>query len=217
MIRADLRTRLLDAVNDAGAVFTTATQANALLNEALEVLAEEVDAVKRTAYLPLQPGTTYYHLAAIAPDVMAPWRVWLMGDHRRLRPVTMRELDDRHVLWQQTTGEPYCWFPLSWDWFGIWPKSSAGGNVLRVDYLAWPASLAYDDDAPELLEHDTDALIQYGVYQTAAKRWDEKRAVEEWATFKQMAGITKGRTNVRPGSEAFARSAAIRWSSGVRG
>ena len=217
MIRSELRDRLLDAVNDAGAVFTTTDQANALIDECLEVVAEETEAVRRTAYVALQPGVTYYHLRAVAPDAMAPIRIWLEHSRRRLNAVTMRELDQRHILWQQTTGEPWDWFPLSWDWFGIWPKSATGGHLLRVDYWAWPTGLLDDTDQPELLEADHDPLVpQYGVYSVAAKRWDAKGTVDAWARFKQMAGLTKGRTNVRPG-DVTGRSADIQFFNGVRG
>jgi hypothetical protein len=217
MNRADFRARILDAVNDPGAVFTTTTQANRSIAEALETLAEDVDAVKRTAFLQLEAGVTYYCTRAIGTDVMAPWRLWLPHQQRRLTAVTMSELDARQRNWQTSDGDPYSWFPLSWDWFGVWPRPSTSGNVLRVDYLAWPSTLEADTDEAELLESDTDAVVFYGAYEAWAKRWDAKKAVDAYAAFKKSVDVARGKQNIKGGTPVTGRDTSISFRSGVRG
>lgn len=194
MIRSEIRSRILDGLNDASGVFVTSAQANTSIDEALEVLAEESGAIIRTAFLAMLPGTMYYWLSAIASDVMAPIRVWDVERQWRLTAVSMRELDQRHETWPTVQRDPEVWFPVSWDLFGVWPAAAAGGGVLRVDYLAWPRALLDDSDEPEFQVGDHDALVDYGVYEGLMKRWDAKRALEAWGQFGARAGISKART-----------------------
>lgn len=194
MTRAEIRQRVLDGLNDPAGVFVTPTQADQSIDEALEVMAEESGAIRRTAFLALQEGTMLYWLAAIAPDVMAPWRLWLVTEERRLTAVSMRDLDHRHETWPTVNRLPDYWFPVSWDLFGIWPSPSTGGGVLRVDYLAWPRALLDDADEPEVQLSDHDALVEYGVYDGLAKRWDVKPMLEVWSRFGARVGFSRART-----------------------
>lgn len=194
MTRSELRARILDGLNDADGIFVTAAQADAMITDAMEVMAEESGAVKRTAHLALQPGTMYYSLSAVAADAMSPYRLWLVGEERRLTAVSMRDLDRRHETWPTVTNPPDYWFPVSWDLFGIWPASSAGGDMLRVDYLAWPRTLLDDSDEPEFQLGDHDAIVDYGIYDGLAKRWDVARMLEVWSRFGARVGFSRART-----------------------
>ena len=197
MTREEIRQRILDGLNDTGGVFVTSAQANEAIDEALEVMAEESGAVIRTGFVGLQPGTMLYWLSAIAPDVMAPLRLWLVSEERRLTAVSMRELDRRHETWPTVQRQPEYWFPVSWDLFGVWPHPAEGGGVLRVDYLAWPRGLLDDEDEPEFQLGDHDALVDYGIYDGLAKRWDVKRMLEVWSRFAGRVGLSRARTGVR--------------------
>ncbi|MBI3937139.1 MAG: hypothetical protein HY323_09195 [Betaproteobacteria bacterium] len=206
MIRSEIRARILHGLNEpdvANPVFWSATELNQVIDEAMEVLAEETAAIKRTTYVPLEAAWTYYSLRGLAPDLMVPWRLWVVSQERRLTPVTMEELDRFHREWITVTGDPWHWFPLSWETFGLFPKPASAGGVLRVDYLAWPRALLDDDDEPEMDLADHEALVGYGIYDGLAKRWDQLRMVEAWALFQRQGLGAKGRA----GARAQARSA----------
>lgn len=185
MTRGEIRARILHNLNEDpdSPVFRTAAEINAVIDEAAEVLAEEAGAIKRTYMLALQPGTAYYSLRALGPLVMAPYRLWLPSHNRRLDAVSMSDLDARHETWPTVTGDPTCWFPVSWETFGVYPRPSTGGGVLRVDTLDWPRALVDDDDEPEFLEGDHDALTLYGTYDSAATRWDAPTMLQAWSGF----------------------------------
>ena len=206
MIRSEIRSRILDGLNDAGGIFQTPEQVNQSIDDALEVMAEESGAVIRTAFVALRPGTQLYYLTAIAPDVMAPVRMWLIPDEFRLTPVSMRELDSRHEMWPTVERQPEYWYSVSWDLFGVWPHPAPGGGMLRVDYLAWPRPLLDDADEPEFQLGDHDALVDYGVYDGLAKRWDAMTMLEVWSRFAARVGISRARTGTR---RAQARSIRV--------
>lgn len=194
MTRSEIRARILDGLNDADGIFVTATQADRMIDEALEVMAEESGAVKRTVHLPLQSGTMFYSLSGVAADCMSPYRLWLVGEERRLTAVSMSQLDQRHETWPTVTNPPDYWFPVSWDLFGIWPYPAAGGDLLRIDYLAWPRALLDDGDEPEFQLSDHDAVTDYGIYDGLAKRWDVMRMLETWSRFGARVGFSRART-----------------------
>lgn len=208
MNRAALRARILETLNESSSapVFFSAAEINALIDEAAEVLCEESQAVKRTVFVPLRDGTAYYSLSGLGPDIMAPWRLWLHSQDRRLEATSMSALDREHETWPTVTGDPWRWFPVSWDQFGVWPSPTAGGGILRVDCLAWPRALQDDGDEPELLAADHDALTLYAVSEGAAKRWDVATMLSAWSLFLKAAGASGHRSGVgRVQSRAFRR------------
>jgi hypothetical protein len=186
MTRSELRARVLTLLNESSSapVFYSAAELNQVLDEAAEVVVEESQAIKRTVFVSLLDGTAYYSLRALGATLMAPWRIWAQGTGRRLTAVTMAQLDAEHATWPTVTGSPTAWFPVSWDLFGIFPRPAAGGGVLRIDALAWPRALAQDDDEPELLDGDHEALVLYGAYDGAAKRWDAAIMLQAWSLFR---------------------------------
>ena len=198
MDRSVLRTRILESLNESASapVFWSAAEINALIDEGAEVVCEESQAIKRTVFLPLRAGHTYYSLRSLGPLIMAPWRLWLHHDNRRLTAVSMSELDRRHATWPTVTGDPWHWFPVSWDTFGLWPSTAAAGGILRLDCLAWPRALLDDGDEPEFLTADHEALVLYGMSEGAAKRWDVATALNAWSLFMQRVGASTERSGV---------------------
>lgn len=198
MLRSEIRARIFHGLNESTTpVFWSTSEMDEVIDEAAEVLAEEAGAIKRTAFVPLQPMQTYYSIRVVAPDVMAPWRVWSYTNGWRLNAVSITALDARHMTWATVTGDPQSWFPVSYETFGIWPTPASAGGVLRVDYLAWPRALLDDDDEPEFPEADHEALVVYGIYDGLAKRWDARRCVEAYSVFTKQWGISRSRTGHR--------------------
>lgn len=199
MTRSQIRDRILNALNESTSapVFWSTAQLDAVIDEASEVLAEEAKAIRRTAFVGKQPGTTYYFTRGIASDVMAITRLWLPDQDKRLIPCSLSELDAQNEQWPTVTGEPEYWFPVSWDCFGIYPHPTTGGGVIRVDYLAWPRPLLDDDDEPEFREADHDSLVIYGVYDALLKQWNAPRAMELFARFMQQWETGRARNGAR--------------------
>lgn len=199
MTRAQIRDRILAALNESttAPVFWSTAQLDATIAEASEVLAEEAKAIRRTAFVGRQPGSTYYFLRGLAPDVMAVTRIWLPDSSKRLTAVSIAELDAQNETWPLATGDPEYWFPVSWDCFGIYPHPAAGGGLLRIDYLAWPRTLLDDEDEPEFRDADQDSVVMYGIYDGLMKKWDAARALELFNRFIEQWQTGKARNGVR--------------------
>lgn len=210
MTRSDVQTRILDALNDSAAspVFWSSTQIQQVIQDGMEMLSEEAEAILRTAVTVLRPGVTYYSTRGIATDMLAPLRLWMPNQNRRLVSVTLGQLDAYHERWPTVTGTPEYWFPMGWDWFGLWPSVSDGGGILRVDYLAWPRELMDDQDSPEFPEADHDGFVLYGVYEGLLKRWDLPQATVIFSQFLSHFGLSKDRSGLgRLQAKAWQRDA----------
>jgi len=185
MNRQEIRTRILESLNESASspVFFSIAQIDEAINEGMEILAEEANAIKRTAFTALRPATTYYYTQGIATDMMAPYRIWLTHLDRRLVAISMADLDARRERWIRTSGDPEYWFSISWNLFGIYPAPASGGGVMRIDYLAWPRPMLDDSDEPEFLLADRDSLVLYGVYDGLLKMLDFSRAMLVFSEF----------------------------------
>lgn len=208
MTKAEIRTRILESLNDSASspVFWSISEIDDVIQEGQEVLAEELAMIKRSALVPLREGVTYYYTQGIAPDIMVPYRVFLTGTDRRLDVVTMGQLDERHETWITISGDPWHWFPVSWDIFGIFPHAAQGGGVLRMDYIAWPSRPQDDNEELEFPEPEQDALVLYGVYDGLLKQWDIERALKTFALFLERVPLGRPRANVELQAAKLERS-----------
>jgi len=200
MNQSGIRTRILESLNESSSSpsFWSTTQVDEYINEGMQVLAEEAHAIKRTALISLQPGTTYYDTKVVGDDVMAPYRLWVYPDDRRLDAVGFDQLNRFHHQWPTVTNEqPNVWFSISWHVFGIWPHPTAGEKTLRVDYYAWPRDLLDDSDEPELPLPDHNNLVLYGIYQGLLKRWNLTEALKAFAEFAKEFTDASARAGVR--------------------
>lgn len=186
MLRSEVRRRalfLLDEVVDAPVYFSVA-EINTLIDEAMEVVSEEVRYLRRTGYVALRTGCMLYNTLAIDPNCYSPTRVWLMDDEEPLRYTTIGELSANENRWLEYTAErPHHWFPVDHMTFGIYPRVTTSTEVLRVDYYAWPAPVLDDYAVLPFDDATCDAIIQYVVYSGLMKRWDIARAGDIYGEF----------------------------------
>jgi hypothetical protein len=182
MTREEIRTRVLTALNDSSTdpAFWSLEEMNHLLDEAQEVLSEEVEAFSRTLYVPLRPGVGLYTLLGVDPlgRVQTPWRLWSRNRQHRLWSLSLPELDGHYERWQTVAGDPEWWYPFSWDCFGVWPVPAATGGILEVDCFVWPDPLQEDTDEPECPDPDHDVLVSHMEIEGQVKQWDVARALE---------------------------------------
>jgi hypothetical protein len=196
--RGQIIDRVLTSLNEStiAPVFWTRAELADILQDGMEVMAEEVMALKRSAFVGLGPGKLYYRTRGIAKDFRVPYRLWLSSNNRKLIPVTVEQLDGFHQQWSTVTGDPEYWAPMGYDWFTIFPHPSTGGGVLRIDYLAWPRVLGGDDDKPEFSESDHDTLMTYGIYDGLLKRWAAPEAMAIFAQFLEKLGMAVPKSGV---------------------
>ena len=205
MKRSDLRLRIADACEDTSMVFFEEAEINASIDEAMEVIAERTKCVRRTAFVSIREGANFYFLHSIASDIMYPYRLWNEHRNQRLEPTSMPELDGFNRTWLDTSGDPDRWFPVSWDYFGIYPHAATAGGVIRIDYIAWPRELLDDDDEIELPESASDAVFGYSTYEGQCREWNDAGAAAWWQIFNQQLGETNAKTGIRRTQESDLR------------
>ena len=177
---------------------------NRFIEEALEVLAEEVSDIRRTVYIPRRDGALLYSIHSIADDIMSPFRVTLDDEDSRLTYILMDELDRFREGWMDDTGDsPDFWFPVSWDTFGVWPRAATADGYLRVEYLAWPDQLIDDLDEPEFGREAHDAAVLFGIAEGLLHQWDTARALDYWQQFVALWRDRKGRAETHRFSHGF--------------
>jgi len=209
MNRGEVRNRILDGLNESflAPVSSSQAQIDDVITEASEILAEEVEAVPRTVFVPLQEGVTYFYVPGLASDMMTPVRLWLNDTNRRLRAVSLRELDEFRVDWESVAGNPNAWASMSWDIFAIFPHPATAGGVLRVDYLAWPRVLLDDEDELEFPESVQDGVVSYGIYDGLLKRHDVRNGIETLNNFTELWKAGAATSGIhRTGSRLFGRT-----------
>ena len=219
MTKSELRTRVQEALNDTTGVHWTTSQIDRALLEAAETLVEETRAIRRSTLVPLMEGASYYYLQALAPDLLFPYRIWTARDERKLTALSLKELDAYHQEWDTVTGDPELWCPLSWDVFVLWPRIANGGNLLRVDYIAWPQDDLGDEDMWDVPEQSQDTLLHYALYDLSLQYYDLDNAQGNLQIFAQQFDAAQSRSGVRKvqarefGREPFPRLVI---SSGIR-
>ena len=190
MIRPELRRRIYRRIDDDpdSPTSITAADVNALIDEAIEVLSEEVRYLSKTAYVPLFSGAQFYNTLAIDPLCLSPVRVWAMDRERPLDYTTIGELNRTQNNWLDDTYErPHHWFSLDHQSFGIYPRvTTSSGEVLRIDYYAWAEPVANDQVILPYSDESLDAVINYVVYSVYMRRWDMYRAVDAYNDFVRL-------------------------------
>lgn len=205
MNRQEICSRVLVALNDSPTVplAWSLDEIRQSLQEAQEVLSEEVDAVTRTFFIPLEAGVMLYSLVGLDRAVQTIWRIWTRTRTHRLWSTSMPELDGHYERWQTVTGEPEWWFTFSWDVFGVWPVPTSGGGVLEVECFCWPAPILDDGDEPETNDPDHDVLVEYMLAQGQLKQWDVARALEILTPLSARYKDSQARAGLRQVQERF--------------
>jgi hypothetical protein len=198
MTRLELQQRTLRALHDSptAPTYWAATEIQAYLQEALEVLAEDVAFVKRTFTIPRRPGVVVYQTAGISPTIIAPYRVWLPDYQRRLDSRTLVELDGRYERWLENVGIPECWVSLSWDQFLIWLHPTTQDGTLELNCYCWPDSMDADSDVPELPPTSHEALALYAEGLGRLKQWQGQETVERWDAFFKRYGHVRSQAGI---------------------
>lgn len=170
-----------------------------MIEEAQEIVAEEIRELHRTAYFVMMGYQQWFDVRAIAPDCLSPYRLWSQTDEARMEYSTVDMLDNSRVRWLESHSDrPNRWYGLTQHIFGIYPGMSGDtSNVYRLDYLAYPGVLADDSQHPEYDESVHDTLVLYGVYDGLIRRWDIARAQDIFSQFVQSFADRSFATDMR--------------------
>lgn len=205
MTKKEIRQRILRALNDDAdnPVYWSRGEIDDVIQDGMEMLAEESEALKRTFVVMRRAGVQVYHLAGIGQDIMVPYRIWLPDHKRRLQSWSITDLDARQETWLQTTGSPWVWWPIDWQQFGVWPTPASPGGWMEVDCYVWPTPLLRDADRPEFQPADHESLVFFGEMEGYLKQHDVARAVDLARGWSARWGKAGTRASVKQMQSAF--------------
>lgn len=201
----ELRRKTLIALNDSpdSPTYWGPSEINQHLNEALEVLAEDVPFCKRTFLVPRRPGVSVYQLSGISPSIIAPYRVNLPDFQRRLASKTLQDLDGRYAYWIESVGIPEWWVSLSWDMFLVALHETTSTGMLEVNCFCWSSHLESDTDVPELQPTSHEALVDYAKGLGHLKEYHAQEVVSNWQAFFKKYGHAKSQAGINRVQQRF--------------
>lgn len=105
--------------------------------------------------------------------------------------------------WMTVTGDPWVWWPIDWQQFGIWPIPASAGGWLEVDCYVWPAPLLNDSDRPEFMPADHEALVQFALVEGYLKQHMPLQATDIEQQWARQWGRAGTRSSVEQMQAAF--------------
>lgn len=110
-------------------------------------------------------GETFSWLRPLFPDFLAPLKLMVGG--RRVRPVTLPELDALNAQWQDTVGTPQRYFLVGFSLFGTYPQEATEASLT---YARSPVPItAIGAQSPEIALEWHMALAWWSIYRIRLK------------------------------------------------
>lgn len=159
------------------------------LNDAVEEIALVTGAVKAEYQLPLTASTTFYRLDFSRGELMWITDVWLHGQNRRLEQVDLIRLVTGNPRWLENTGNPEAYFPVGFDYLGVWPTPSATTDLLKITAAIAPERYTYDNNRIDLRTNWKWAAVHFAVGEYFASRGDAKRAIYHHNEYLKNVGL----------------------------
>jgi len=152
------------------------------INEGLECLAEATHFYERYVTVPIQANRIWYDLRGFTPETVVSLKsIWSEDRNDWLTPVGEGDLQFK---WEDSTGEPQLFFTRGIYWFGVWPKSNASSETLRVYFSGVPNR--YDMDQSVLYDLSNDhvpALEDYALHEMAFQDGESQLAVRYFQSY----------------------------------
>ena len=182
---SDLVSRVRTKYEQATGVRWTTDQIEAILGEGLDSLAEATYFYERYASVPISPNRQWYDLRGFTPETVV--RIKSIHNSNRnlwLKPTSTEELP---YNFEQSVGEPQCFFTRGIYWFGLWPRAGDGHTgTLRVYFAGIPSEFSIPQAViRDLPDNHIIALEDYALYEMSAQDRESKRAVAYYQSYKK--------------------------------
>lgn len=119
----------------------------------------------------------YYYVSDQLPFFLRPLRL-LTPEGRKIRPMSLGDLESRSRTWRTVTGEPTRYANLGWDLMAITPVPDAT-YALSLKYAKMPATLT-EAGTPEIPAEDHEALYQGAIPILRLKEGGQLLSKEMW-------------------------------------
>ena len=197
---SDLISRVRTKHEHATSVRWTDADIQKVINEGLECLAEATHFYERYITVPIQMSRTWYDLRGFTPEVVVSIKsIHSSTRNYWLKPISVRDLP---YNWEQSVGEPQCFFTRGCHWYGVWPRagSDESSGFHRVYFAGIPQRFENTQAVlRDLPDNHVIALEDYALYELAAQDREWKRAQQLFQSYrkreKDLADFIDGRRN----------------------
>jgi hypothetical protein len=208
MTFAELKASVRTELGESGTAFFTDDDIAEAVNEGYAELADGAEFYERFWNIELLEGCMYYDLTTVLPDTfLSPRRAYSVERSTWLQPSDYREKDTGpYRQWELVTGAPQEYLLRGNWWFGVWPKPSVSGGVIRFYGTAIPAALSTSTDEPPFPTEYQHGIIEYALFDLLAQQRETKKALDKWASYKRYE---EGLREYASGRQGLARQVSL--------
>ena len=159
------------------------------INDAIEEISLYTGLNKKTYYVSLRQNRTFYRFRLNEGSLLWVTDVWLRTQKRRLEQTSLIKLINFNPRWLYNTGTPQAYFPVGFNFFGIWPRPSSDTDLLEITMALAPQRYTADTDRIQLRKNWEWAAAHYAVGEFYAGRGDAKNAIYHHNKYLGRMGI----------------------------
>lgn len=192
-----LETRVLEYIGedtDSPDVFTDDTTGMAQIRDSLNDAIEEISLLTgsyRTTYaMAMREDRTFYRFRFSRGYLAWITNVWLVTQKRRLEQTSLLKLKNHNPRWLYNTGSPRAYFPIGFNYLGIWPKPGSDTDLLEIEMVLIPRRYETDTEEIKLRNNFERAAIHYAVGEYFASRGDAQTAVYHHQKYLDRVGLS---------------------------
>lgn len=174
-------------------VFTDDSEGMAQIRDSINDSIEEISIFtglnKQTYYVSLRKNRTFYRFRFAKGYMLWITDVWLRTQKRRLEQTSLIKLINYNPRWLYNTGSPHSYFPVGFNYFGVYPRPSSDTDMLEVTYVTAPNRYTVDTDRVQLRKNWEWGAAHFAVGEFYASRGDAKNAIFHHNKYFDRIGI----------------------------
>ena len=157
------------------------------INDAIEEISILTGNATKRYYVSLREDRTFYRFV----NDRFSWitDVWVVNLKRRLEQTSLIKLINYNPRWLYNTGGPWAYFPVGFNYFGVYPKPSSDTDALEINTVSVPKRYESGTDRVSLRKNWEWAAAHYAVGEYYASRGDARHAIYNHNKYLERMGM----------------------------
>lgn len=178
---------------DCGGIYFSTEDIREAINAGYMELSDSAEWLEESLEIELLKSRPYYDLFTLITCGFLSIKPALDENrHRWLLPSTVRGLDGNDRRWERVVGTPQRIFLRGLRWLGLYPRTNADGDRLKVYYTRLPEPLCADTDEPQFPEAYHMGCVYFALADLFAEDGETKLALDAWTDYLAMeAGLQR--------------------------
>ena len=159
------------------------------INDAIEEISLFTGMMKRNYIIALRESRTFYRFRFTKGYLGWITDVWLVNQKRRLEQTSLIKLTGYNPRWMFNSGSPHSYFPIGFNFFGVFPRPSSDTDALEITAVMVPDRYTSDTDKLNLRKNWQWAAAHYAVGEFYASRGDARQAIYHHNEYLSRMGL----------------------------